>query len=287
MRISILTPAFNSAQYLEKAIQSVLAQNDPDAEHIVVDGGSQDGTVAILKKYPHLKWVSEPDQGQCDAMNKAFALSTGDMMTYLNADDWFESGTFAHVRHMFSAHPEADMVIGNLYMRYADSPRVRLVVPAKTYRGILLCFRNLFPLNPVSYFYRREVQERVGNFPLNNHYSMDYWFLVRALMKCRVFCSDMVFGTFFTSAKNKSSHESRTPSTWDVVTQHLRQEDPRLLPWFYGQWLFHRWVCEFPERAREPFRYLAYQVIFSSQIDYKQYQAIGFRRAFRKRFPRQ
>jgi glycosyltransferase involved in cell wall biosynthesis len=285
MRISILTPSFNSGTYLERAIQSVLVQHDPDFEHIVIDGGSQDGTVDLLKKYPHLKWVSERDQGQCDAMNKAFARSSGDVLTYLNADDWFEPGTFAHIRQVLSSHPEADMVVGNLYVRHAGVYRVRLVIPAKTYRGILLHFYNDFPLNPVSYFYRRQVQEIVGAFPLGLHYTMDYWFLLRAFFKSRVFCSDLVMGTFFFTGANKSLHKSPTDKPWGTAVQHLRSDNPRLLPWFYAQWFIHHWVRRFPERVKTPLRHLAYKTLFSDTLGYEEYRALGFRKAYRKRFP--
>jgi glycosyltransferase involved in cell wall biosynthesis len=286
LKISILTPSFNSGHYLEQAIRSVLAQNDPDFEHIVVDGGSKDETVSILRRYPHLRWVSEPDRGQCDGMNKAFARSSGEIIAYLNADDWFEPGTFAHVRQLLSGHSEAGMIVGNFYVRYADSGAIRLVVPTKTYRGVLLHFRKDFPLNPVSYFYRREVQESVGAFPLHLHYTMDYWFLVRAFLKYRVCCSDLVFGTFFITGANKTSCKAPGESAWEVATQHLREDNPHLLPWFYSHWLFHRWVREFPERAKTPFRYLAYKVLFSNTVNYDEYKALGFRRACRKRFRR-
>ncbi len=263
----------------------MLTQNDPDFEQIIVDGGSKDETLNILRRHPHLQWVSEPDQGQTDAMNKAFAQSSGEIITYLNADDWFEPGTFAHIRQLFSAHPEAGMVVGNLYVRYADSGTVRLVVPTKTYRGVLLHFRKDFPLNPVSYFYRRQVQKSVGAFPLHLHYTMDYWFLLRAFLKCRVRSSDLVFGTFFISGTNKTSSKVPTESTWEIATQHLREDNPRLFPWFYGHWFFHHWAREFPERAKTPFRYLAYKVLFSKIGDYGEYKTLGFRRAYRKRFP--
>ena len=286
MRISILTPAFNSGKYLEKAIQSVLAQNDLNFEHIVVDGGSKDETVTILRRYPHLKWVSEPDRGQCDAMNKAFARSAGDIIAYLNADDWYEPGVFTHVRDCFLSQPGAGMVVGNLFVRYEDSGKVRLVIPSKTYRSVLLHFRRVFPLNPVSYFYRRSVQEGAGDFPLHLHYTMDYWFLLRALLQWRVCCSDLIFGTFFITGANKTSSKTPTEGPWDVAIRHLREENPSLLPWFYGQWFFHHWVREFPELAKTPLRYLAYRFLFCNMVDYDEYRALGFRRAYRKRFPR-
>lgn len=285
MKISILTPAFNAAPYLERAIQSVLAQHDSDFEHIVVDGGSNDPTVEILKRYPHLKWISEPDQGQCDAMNKAFSMCRGDVVTYLNADDWFEPGAFAHVRYLLTENRDADMVVGNLYVRSAGSERVRMVSPAKSYRGILQPFRYDFPLNPVSYFYRRSVQDKVGPFPTDLHFTMDYWFLLRAFMQCRVYSTDLVLGTFFLTGANKSMQVQSTDTPWRTVVQHLRNDNPGLLPWFHTQWLLHHWIRQFPERVKSPLRLLVYKACFAGVIAYDEYRALGFRRAYRTRFP--
>jgi glycosyltransferase involved in cell wall biosynthesis len=137
MKISILTPAFNAGQYLERAIQSVLDQQDPDFEHIVVDGGSSDGTQETLRRHGHVRWISESDRGQSHAMNKAYALSSGDLIAFLNADDWYEPGVFAHVRAQFEEHPEAGLVIGNLYDRRDGSNHVGITVPVKDYRRCL------------------------------------------------------------------------------------------------------------------------------------------------------
>lgn len=293
MKISILTPAFNAAAYLEKAIQSVVAQNDPNFEHIIADGGSKDDTLTILKRYPHLKWVSEPDGGQCDAMNKAFVRSAGEIIAYLNADDWFEPGVFRHVRDCFERQPETDMVVGNFYCSYSGSSARRLVIPVKDYRSTLLFFRYDWPLNPVCYFYRRAIQEAVGEFPVEVQLGMDYWFLIRAMSKSRIRSSDRVFGTYFFPPESKTSRTSGVADAQETVKrfrnwvkQHLREENPRLLPWWSAQWFFHHWLREFPERVKTPFRYLAYKVLFAKAVDYDEYRELGFRHAYRKRFPR-
>ena len=89
-RISIVTPSFNQGRYIASTIESVLAQEYPNVEHIVVDGSSTDGTVEILKQYPHLKTFSEPDRGQGEAINKGFRLATGEIWGFLNSDDTSE-----------------------------------------------------------------------------------------------------------------------------------------------------------------------------------------------------
>jgi glycosyltransferase involved in cell wall biosynthesis len=94
LKISIVTPSYNQGQYIEETIQSVLTQHYDNFEHIVIDGGSTDNTIEILKKYPHLIWVSEPDEGQSDAINKGFRRASGDIIGWLNADDLYLSNTF-------------------------------------------------------------------------------------------------------------------------------------------------------------------------------------------------
>ncbi len=94
MKISIVTPSYNQGQYIEDAIKSVLAQNYENFEHIIVDACSSDNTLTVLKKYPHLKWVSEPDEGQSDALNKGFEKASGDIIGWLNADDYFLPNAF-------------------------------------------------------------------------------------------------------------------------------------------------------------------------------------------------
>ena len=92
MKISIITPSYNYGRYLGEAIESIARQNYPDVEHIVVDGQSTDDTLEVLQRYahlPHLKWVSEPDEGQTDAINIGFRMATGDVVAWLNADEYY------------------------------------------------------------------------------------------------------------------------------------------------------------------------------------------------------
>jgi len=99
--ISVLTPSYNQGRYIEQTITSVLQQGYPSVEHIVIDGGSTDSTISILERYPHLKWVSEPDRGQADALNKGLRMATGDVVGWVNSDDFYAPGAFAHVRDVF------------------------------------------------------------------------------------------------------------------------------------------------------------------------------------------
>ena len=93
-KFSIITPSFNQGEYIEDNIKSVLYQKNVLVEHIIIDGGSTDKTLEILKKYNHLKWISEKDRGQTHALNKALELTTGDIIGWLNADDYYEKNIF-------------------------------------------------------------------------------------------------------------------------------------------------------------------------------------------------
>lgn len=243
-KISILSPSFNSQNTIEKAILSVLNQNYPDFEHIICDGGSTDETVAILKKYPHLKWVSEKDKGQCDAMNKAFEMATGDIISYLNVDDYYQRGVFHKIAEAFNKDKTADIVVGNLYFEYDDHTFIRK--PETGYKKIMLPFKYIFPINPVSYFYKKKVQEETGPFPLDNHYTMDYWFLLKAFQKNKVIKIEDYLGTFCMNGFNKTSGADNRKNTHHRVIEHCWKHDKKSLPFYLYQYYRHYYYEEKP-----------------------------------------
>src|SRR5262249_6074487 len=113
-RISIITPSFNQASFLEQTISSVISQGYPNLEYIVIDGGSTDGSVEAIRKFDSsiTYWVSEKDRGQAHAINKGLRRATGDIIAYLNSDDYYFEGTLALVAQHFIGHPEADLFHG-------------------------------------------------------------------------------------------------------------------------------------------------------------------------------
>jgi glycosyltransferase involved in cell wall biosynthesis len=225
MKISILTPSYNAAKYLPRAIESVLKQDYKNWEHVVMDGGSSDGTVNILERYPHLVWSSEKDKGQSHAMNKAFARSTGEIIIYLNADDELGDGLLSFMVEQFKANPAVDMVVGDLVMQFPDQTIINK--PYITLKKILYCWPGIFPLNPVSYAYKRSLQLKIGAFPEDDHYAMDYWFLLRAFLYGNIKQTDFVCGTFHLDGRNKSSDLERAR----VELKKVR--DRFLLEFFY------------------------------------------------------
>jgi glycosyltransferase involved in cell wall biosynthesis len=175
-KISIITPSYNQGKYIEDNIQSVLNQNYINFEHIIIDGGSTDNTVEILKKYPHLKWVSESDEGQSDALNKGLAMSTGEIIGWINSDDYYEIDIFHDVSGAFK-DSSVQWVVGLLKKQYDD---IDLILPREcpeiTYNKLI---ENPDIVNQQCTFYRKSAIENIGGWKKELYMVMDYDLWIR------------------------------------------------------------------------------------------------------------
>jgi glycosyltransferase involved in cell wall biosynthesis len=187
-----------------------------------VDGGSTDGTVDILNKYDHLKWISDPDKGQSDAMNKGFKMATGEVIGYLNADDFYEPNIFLTIISIFKTSNE-DRLVGDILIERSD--RIEKRTPSTKYQEVIDYSKDLFPANPVSYFYRRRVQLAYGDFPIENHQSMDLDFLFYAYKYFKIKYVPMEFGTFFLDGENKTSVMNVREEQRKALTRFLWRHD--------------------------------------------------------------
>src|SRR5437773_10669670 len=124
-KLSIITPSFNQAQYLEETILSVLQQKYDPLEFIIIDGGSTDGSVEIIRKYESrlAYWVSEKDRGQAHAINKGLQRATGELIAYLNSDDYYSPGALRSVAEFFMVHPDVDLIHGRCAVADAEGRR--------------------------------------------------------------------------------------------------------------------------------------------------------------------
>lgn len=113
-KLSIITPSFNQGRFIEDTIKSVLAQNYSNYEHIIIDGGSTDVTLEVIKKYPHLIWISEKDNGAADAINKGFEMARGEVLAWINSDDYYEENIFKEIMDKFNSDEKIEFVCGNL-----------------------------------------------------------------------------------------------------------------------------------------------------------------------------
>ncbi len=178
-KISVITPSYNQAQFIEQTLRSVLDQGYPNLEYIVIDGGSTDGSVEIIQKYADrlTYWVSEKDRGQSHAINKGFLRSTGDILCWLNSDDYFLPGTLDHVAKRLAPETNAFALIGQSYVVFTDGTPPRLAEGEYTGHRGLLQFWKRYTMPQPSIFWRREVYEKIGLLDENLHYIMDfdYW----------------------------------------------------------------------------------------------------------------
>lgn len=181
MKLSIITVCFNSASTIRDTIESVLSQDYGDIEYIVVDGGSKDGTQAIVESYGDRisRFVSEPDKGLYDAMNKGVAMATGAVVGILNSDDFYESTTsLASVAKAFERRPESDAVFGDVvFVDPTDLHKVTRFYCANRFAPWKLRF-GWMPPHPAT-FIRKSAYDIVGQYSLKYRISADYEFFVR------------------------------------------------------------------------------------------------------------
>ena len=179
MLVSIITPSFNQAPFLETTIQSVLTQDYADIEYIIVDGGSTDGSAEIIRKYADRLawWVSEPDRGQTDALNKGFARARGDVLAWINSDDTYQPGAVREAAAYLQAHPEAGMVYGDAH--YIDETgRVigRFPAAQTDYRRLR---QGYVHVPQQSSFFRAGLWQKVGPLDPSFYFAMDFDLWVR------------------------------------------------------------------------------------------------------------
>lgn len=179
-KISIVTPTYNCGALIRGCIESVLKQNYENVEHIIIDGASTDDTVDILKEYPHLKWVSEPDDGEVAALNKAMQMTTGDIIGWLNADDSYSDGTFQRVADEMLSGKDRHFIYGKTIFINEEKQATHWVTPAVPINKTVLPRWFTLNLFQPSIFFSREVFLHVGLFNEALCYGVDYeyWFRV-------------------------------------------------------------------------------------------------------------
>ena len=187
MRISVITPTLNQAQFIETTIKSVLEQNYPDLEYIIIDGGSTDGTIEIIRKYEKYLayWVREKDAGQSAAINKGFRRATGEIIGWINSDDYYAPNCFWKIVRVF----EEDDAVGIVYGDDNIVDEYNRVLDVYSVQGI--SYKKLLHQKPdvvqPGAFYRRVYLDKVGLLDVSLHYVMDYdlWLKIGRISKIR------------------------------------------------------------------------------------------------------
>ncbi|MEQ8172136.1 MAG: glycosyltransferase family 2 protein [Candidatus Eremiobacterota bacterium] len=175
-KISIVTPSYNQGRFIEDAIKSIIEQNYPNFEHIIIDNCSTDNTIEILKKYPHLVWLSEPDKGQSDAINKGFKKATGDIIGWLNADDYYLPEIFGKIATNLNKNSNIDIIYGN--WNFVDKNKKIL----KKFQSIPFNYKILIYYGPyigsTALFFRRSIIDEGHFINTKFKYVMDWeWFI--------------------------------------------------------------------------------------------------------------
>lgn len=186
MKFSIVTPSYNQVQFIQRALDSVLMQQSIELEYFVFDGGSQDGSVQIIKQYNDslTYWESKPDKGQCAAINKGFMRSTGDILAYLNSDDIYTPDALSYIATIFEKHPEVDVIYGDC--GYIDENDVLFRIKQAPCFSKKILFKKDFIFQP-SVFFRRHVYQLIGPMDERYHYCMDYEYWLRMAKNDAIF----------------------------------------------------------------------------------------------------
>ena len=222
--VSIVTPSYNQGDYLEETIRSVLDQGYPRLEYIVMDGGSTDGSVDIIRKYADriAHWESGRDAGQADALRRGFAMATGEVFAWLNSDDSLGPGALAVVGGFFASHPEMELVYGNLNFIDAEGKRIFTAYPVLDLRNLI--YENHF-VPQQAMFWRRGLYEGAGGVDPTLRFAMDFDLTLRFLREgARVAKIDRVLGNFRIHPEAKSS------TIRDVMWQEVNATITRLFP---------------------------------------------------------
>jgi glycosyltransferase involved in cell wall biosynthesis len=195
--VSIVTPTYNQARFLEETILSVLGQDYPRIEHIVIDGGSVDGTLDVIREYAGRLafWTSERDQGQADAINKGFRMIRGDVFAYINSDDTYVPGAVSRAVRWFAEHPDVEMICGDANL-IDEEGRVLDVLRGRgfDYRAFV-CQKAGF-INQPSTFMRRSVLAKAGFLNPSLYYNLDFEYWLRVGRVCRIEYVPAVFSNF-------------------------------------------------------------------------------------------
>lgn len=203
--VSIITPSYNQAAYLEQTILSVLNQDFSRIEYILVDGASTDGSVEIIKKYAgkFSYWVSEKDRGQADAINKGFARATGDIVAWLNSDDYYLQGTVSAAVKVFEENSDAVLVYGNMLAVDEHGKTFNTLSYKQLTLEDLLCFQII---GQPAVFMRRSALTRTSGLNLDFHFLLDHLLWIHIAKQGKILHVDQTWSAarYHAEAKNRA-----------------------------------------------------------------------------------
>lgn len=256
MKISVITAAYNSARTLRDTMESVLRQGYTDYEYIVIDGASKDGTVELIREYEprfegRMRWISEPDRGIYDAMNKGIAMATGDVVGLLNSDDFYASDDIlSTIADEFSSPNALDAVYGDVhYVDEVDTTKVvRYYSSSKFTRKRMLM--GYMPAHP-SFYVRRECYEKYGAFDTSYRVAADFENLLRLIYVNEI--STRYVAKDFVAMRMGGASSSGIKSYLCIISDHFTafKKNNLKVNYLFYFWRYVQKLFEFTKKNRE------------------------------------
>ena len=203
--VSIVTPSYNQASYLETTIRSILDQDYLSVEYFVMDGGSTDGSEAVIRRYADRLsgWVSEKDRGQGEAINKGFARASGEILAWLNSDDYYLPNAISSAVKVFSHNPDAALVYGDMLAVDQNGRTLNLLKYSQYTLDDLLSFQII---GQPAVFFRRQAYEHAGGLDINYHYMLDHLMWIQMAREAKIVYAAQTWAAarFHPEAKNRN-----------------------------------------------------------------------------------
>lgn len=232
-KISIITPSFNQGSFLEETILSVHRQTYPNFEHLIIDGGSSDDSVDIIKKHQDkfAFWISEPDKGQADAINKGIQHSTGEILIWINSDDLLEPDALFKAVNCFEKNPSALLIHGKSIL-FGNGKKPKIIGELKN--DMNARYLAYIPFPQPSCFFRRSLITASGPLDTSLHYGMDYELVIRAALSGNlIFCNE-ILSRYRLHAESKTNRSLEFAREWNITFSKLLRSFSFTKEWIHS-----------------------------------------------------